>query len=184
MMTGAVKVVAGVLLGLGPVTGAHRATAPTETSICKIMQDPSHFKGKVVRVKGNIFWGLEDLDIYEDCSQDYRGGMVIQFPEDHPELKPGFHLVRDAAYEKFHYYLTAEQVVKPRLPPNSLTTTVLHRYCSMTVTIIGRFYAVSKEEGLHSRGYGNAGESRFALVVKSVSDPVAEECPPPSVPDE
>ncbi|HEV2348347.1 MAG TPA: hypothetical protein VG028_00720 [Terriglobia bacterium] len=180
MITGPLKTITMVMLILSPLAAAHHAIAPIEATICKIMQDPSHFKGKIVRVTGRIFWGMEDTDLYEDCTPQYRGGMVIQFPDDAPELKPGFHLVRDSAFEKFYYYLTAAPVKKFRLPPNVGSPWVPHRYCSMTVTITGRFYSVSEAEVLHGRGYGNAGESRFALVVKSVSNPVAQECPPPS----
>lgn len=172
--------IAAVLLAVSPLIAGHRVVTPAETSICKIMESPFRFNGRIVRVRGDILWGLEDLDIYQDCSPEYRGGMVIQFPGDHPELKPGFHLIRDSAYEKFHYYLTAEPRVKLNPPPNVGTPTVPHRYCSMTVTVAGRFYAVSEQDAQHGRGYGNAGSARFALVVRSVSNPVAKECPAPS----
>jgi hypothetical protein len=151
-------------------------------SICTVLRNANKYNGKMVRVRGNILRSEGEYDLCARCKGLNESGVTLVYPDEGPDTRVRFHLIRDAAFKKFEYYLEAEPLVKRELPRGVIGRAVPRRYCGIKVTAIGRFEAVSEEEALAGRGYGNLGASRFRLVLRRVLRPTAEACPPPPEP--
>jgi hypothetical protein len=132
----------------------------------------------MVQVRGSIV-DAEGLYLSAKCERG-QGGMALSFPEENPSAPLPFRLVRDEAFQKFRYFVEHDNapvpsILKPENP--EVTPHVVPRYCSIQVTVIGIFQAVSEEEARRGRGFGHLGLSPFQLIVESVKDPEAKECP-------
>jgi len=143
-------------------------------SMCTINQSPKLYNGKMVRVRGTVA-RAEGLALYVD-SKECKTAIALAFPDEEPQIRAPFHLIRDDDFRKFQSYLDAPAANQPKLPPGWGGWGTAHRYCDIQVTVIGKFQAVSEEKALRGRGFGNAGASPFQLTVQSVIDPEAKEC--------
>jgi hypothetical protein len=169
--------------------------APTETTICKILEDPDAFNNTLVQVRGYLSISFEYSVLHsESCSEGIwfvladgsgpRGAEATG--SGHASSEQRGHvgqskspipigLNRDANFEKFESYLSASTYGPPRGPcgPDC------HRY-QVTATFTGRIDAVSNEtrsEYLQSspkhsdhKGYGHMGLFDAQLVVQSMKE--------------
>jgi hypothetical protein len=165
-----------LLLASHRAAGVSRTPHPTLTSICVVLRSPERFNGKMVRVKGQIEWGLEDLWIYEDCEPGQRAAIPITIPDEGADPHLPFRVLRDSDFQRFSYYLNAPPVATTQRPVNTLPNVIPRRYCSLSAVFTGRFETVSVEDASHGRGFGHAGGDRFQLVIRGVATPVAKEC--------
>ena len=91
-----------------------------------------------------------------------------------------FQLVQDAAFQKFKHFIDHDNAPVPRIPNpqgSQVTPRMVPCYCDIQVTAVGMFQAVSQENARRGQGFGNLGRSPFQLILQSVSDPEAKECP-------
>jgi hypothetical protein len=169
------KIVRVVLVLFTVIPMASAGERVIKTSFCSLVQHPRKYKGKMVQFRTQI---TQTFSAYEDCKYYAESPIVIAYPGGSREIQMPFRLIRDADFEKFEYYLRAEPLVKQEPPPGWVSSRPPRRYCKITVTLTGLFEAVSEEEALRGRGFGNGGRNQFQLVLHRVANPVAEECPP------
>jgi len=160
-------------VGTGWCEGAR--TIPV--SLCMLDGHPKRYNGKMVQVRGSVV-GAEGLYLSSKCGQG-QGGMALSIPEENSNPPSPFRLVHDEAFDRFSYLLGHLNGPFPRIlnPDNTEVHPLTPCYCSIQVTVIGRFQAVSEEEARRGRGFGHLGLSPFQLIVESVKDPEAKECP-------
>jgi len=168
-----------LLLGIAFLTTGTAGGRPMlNVSVCDLVQRPAFYNGKMVRVRGKYVPGPAD-SIFDECHGPSPQGATLVFTNEIGVLiKPPvpFKTRYDHDMKKFLYYLNARRKVKN--PPGVVAAPWANRkYCLVTVTVTGRFDAVSKEDASWGRGYGEAGEYPYRIVVESVSNPVAKECP-------
>jgi hypothetical protein len=131
----------------------------------------------MVKLRGSIA-RAEGLALYTDEKRCHTA-MALRFADGHPKSRTQIQLVRDEAFRKFQFYVQALAKEQPKPLPGIVSLYAAPQYCEIRVTVVGEFQAVSREEALHGHGFGNAGASEFQLIVQSVLDPEAKECPSP-----
>jgi hypothetical protein len=138
---------------------------PIETTVCKIMENPSAFNNKLVKVRGFVSVSFEYSMLHaEGCTEvlwfaiaDGSGppGLVATV---NGSGKPGgknakgapvksipVKLVRDANYERFQHYMTVKAEEKPCLDLLSEPTPPDCDLHQVVATFVGRIDSVSKE---------------------------------------
>lgn len=178
-----------------------RRPSPITTTVCKILEDPSTFNNKLVRVRGYVSVSFEySILSSESCSDGIwfaladgsgppglaatvngQGSPGEKDPNGHWRDPVPVKLVRDANFEKFVSYLAESAKVQPGRPcgPDC------HLY-RVTATFTGRIDGVSKEihtahsgrsasQPLDFKGFGQMGLFDAQLVVQSVKDVEAVE---------
>ena len=160
---------------LGVRAGLCKQPRAIETSMCAIDADPKAFNGRMVKVRGSVV-RAEGIALYAD-DQKCHTAMALRFPDEQPRNSAP-RLVHDDAFQRFLYYVQAQAKEQPKPPSGVVSLYVAPQYCDIRVTVVGKFQAVSEEKALHGRGFGNGGLSVFQLIVQSVLDPEAKECPP------
>jgi hypothetical protein len=138
---------------------------PIETTVCKIMENPSAFNNKLVRVRGYVSVSFEySMLNAEGCTEvlwfaiaDGSGppGLVAtvngsgspggKTSKGAPVKPIPVKLVRDANYEKFEHYMMVKAEEKPCLDLLSEPTPPDCDVDRVTATFIGRIDSVSKE---------------------------------------
>jgi hypothetical protein len=169
---------------------------PIATEVCEILEDPSFFNNKLVRVRGYITVSFEySILRSEKCAGEIWlvlgdasgppglavtvGGKGVPGEKDsggHWRRPLSVALVRDADFEKFESYLAESAKVQPGKPCGR----DCHLY-RVTATFTGRVDGVSKK--VHSahlersptqpsdfKGFGQMGLFDAQLVVQSVKD--------------
>ncbi|HKN77430.1 MAG TPA: hypothetical protein VJW94_19790 [Candidatus Acidoferrum sp.] len=138
---------------------------PIETTVCKIMESPSTFNNKLVKVRGYVSVSFEYSTLHaEGCTEVLW--FAIAGASGPPGLvatvngsgRPGgknskgapvkpipVKLVRDAIYEKFEHYMTVKAEEKPCLDILSEPTPPDCGVDRVTATFLGRIDSVSKE---------------------------------------
>ena len=171
-----------LLLGIAFLTtGAASGRPMLKVSVCDLVRRPAFYNGKMVCVRGKYIPGPAD-SLFDECHGPSPQGAALVFTDEIGVLiKPPvpFKTCYDHDMKKFLHYLNAKRKIK--LPKGGVAPPWAYaKYCLVTVTVTGRFDAVSKEEAMRGRGYGEAGEYPYRIVVESISDPVAKECAEPS----
>jgi len=138
---------------------------PIETTVCKIMENPSAFNNKLVKVRGYVSVSFEySMLRAEGCADvlwfaigDASGppGLVATV---NGSGRPGgknskgvpvkpipVKLVRDSSYEKFEHYMTVKAEDKPCLDLMAEPTPPDCDVHQVTATFIGRVDSVSKK---------------------------------------
>ena len=171
-----------LLLGIVFVSmGAGWRQPVLRVSTCGLVRDPLAYNGKMVRVRAVTAPGPA-FSLLMNCRAPYPHGIALAFTDEAP-IKPPvpFKTRYDRDMKKFLHYLNAKREIK--LPKGWVAPPWAYaKYCKITVTITGRFDAVSREDVTWGRGYGEAGEYPYRIVVGSVANPVAKECPQSSPP--
>jgi hypothetical protein len=149
---------------------AEKAAIPV--SICTLAQHWMSYNGKIVRVTG--FVGRTELTtIFSACGNDLGVALVMRLP-DELGRHPPFRLVQDKNFKIFWRHLNEGKPIEaPGASAHILPFDF--KYCTVAATFTGLFNGVSDEDALWGRGFG-IGASPFRLVVRSVSDPIAEKC--------
>jgi hypothetical protein len=155
-------------------------------SLCALESNPARYNGKMVRVRGSVVHA-EGLYLSAKCGRG-EGGVALSFPLENSTTPQPFQLVRDEAFERFKDFIEHDNAPVPKIAPSILepesskvTPHTAPRYCSIQVTVIGRFMAVSANDAGRGHGFGHLGLSPFQVVVRSVKDPEAKECASPSL---
>lgn len=187
--------------------GQHRAIPkqqkPIETTVCKILQDPSAYNNKLVRVRGEVDVGAEySLLVQPDCSQAIWVAL-------HGDTSPGLiatvngqgtagstnssgrriaplpvRLVKDSNYHEFIHYMEISAKGEACLdepPSTSIPDCTTYR---VTATFTGRIDAVSRKvHKAHQdrtskdppdfKGFGHMGLFDAQLVVEKVESVLA-----------
>jgi hypothetical protein len=171
---------------------------PIETTVCKILQDPSAYNNKLVRVRGEVNVGAEySLLVQPDCSQaiwlalhgDSSPGLIATVKgqgtagstdSSGRRIAPlPVRLVRDSNYREFMHYMEISAKGETCLdepPPTSIPDCTTYQ---LTATFTGRIDAVSKkvheahlkrtsQDPPDFKGFGHMGLLDAQLVVQSV----------------
>jgi len=169
------KAVAGLLLSYLVVCGAVSAPcgqkAPISVPICALAENWKAYDGKMVQIAGFVV-RFGRLTIYSACKEG-GVGVFLNFA-DEPGLGAPFGFVRDANFALFSHYVDAGKY-RPA-PAGAGRQYYAYRYCKVAARFTGLFNGVSDDDAFHGRGFGN-GRFPYRLIVRSVSDPIAEECP-------
>jgi hypothetical protein len=196
-----------IALALTLSTSAHAQTTPSAkqgpiaTTVCQILEDPSAFNNKLVRVSGYVSVNFEYSTLgSESCpggiwfaladgagppglavTTNGHGAPGERDSNGHWKGPIAVRLVRDANFEKFENYLAESAKVQPGRPcgPDC------HLY-RVTATFTGRIDGVSKEihaahlrrstsQPLDFKGFRQMGLFDAQIVVQSVEDVEAVE---------
>jgi hypothetical protein len=138
---------------------------PIETTVCKVMENPSAFNNKLVKVRAYVSVSFEYSTLHADgCSEvlwfaiaDGSGppGLVATVngsgrpgakDSKGVRLKPiPVKLVRDSNYEKFERYMAVQAERKPCIDDPAKPTPANCAVDRVTATLIGRIDSVSKQ---------------------------------------
>src|ERR1700687_1150241 len=143
----------------------HIRPKPVETNVCKILENPSAFNNKLVRVRGFVSVSFEYSTLQDEACSDAIW-FALSDGSGPPGLvatvngtgKPGGNnskrtstpplpvkLVRDANFEKFRHYLEVRAEGNPGIDDPSLPTGSDCCVEHVTATFTGRIDSVSKE---------------------------------------
>lgn len=155
-----------VLPAYGQKTINNLHQAPVETTVCKIIGDPSAYNNKLVKVRGYVLANFEYSVLLDECSPD--NGIWFAFADGSgpPQLEimlrgsgtPGgrdskgrrippipVRLIKDSSFEELLHYWAISVKGKacadgppPAFPPDCTT------YC-VTATFVGRIDGVSRK---------------------------------------
>jgi hypothetical protein len=196
-----------VLLVLACSAYGQKATHPTtqkpiETTVCKVLDNPSAFDGKLVKVRGYLEFWEEGSELRDDnCAGEAIwfvgfGDMIlpgiVAFVPGRGEKASGRQagpvtpVVRDANFSELARYLNhnakAERCVDG--PPPEIEHLPDCTTYRITATFIGRIDGVSKQvheahlkrklgEPVDWKGFGHMGVYDAQIVVRSVENVVA-----------
>ena len=128
------------------------------------------FSGRLVRVSGEVQNGPEILTLSQKCNGEMTG-LAISTPRNvEKENRPDFSLEEDDVYKFFDlvlkeygFQLTGEAKA-PKKPPRRIASTLVGRIDGPDMLVTKG----AKGGTVIRRGYGNMGELRLRLVLKSV----------------
>jgi hypothetical protein len=159
-------------LGICSLRGS-AAAEPIETTVCKLVQDPTAFSGKIVRIRAQVSTGFEVAVILAEC--DHRGAAIALY---YPDLvrdsdRPDFSLLKDENFKQFEQVLS-RFAWGPQIGPSSKLPEG-----RVFATLVGRFDGPDKLTVTDSsgktvvrRGYGFTPSALYQtrLILRSVSD--------------
>lgn len=160
-----------------PVVYAQKASGnpqvkPIETTVCQIMEDPSHYNNKLVKVRGSVWVNFEYAMLTsKDCSDGIwfaladgsgppglcmilngKGRPGGKNSKGAPNAPVPVRLIRDAKFEKFQHYMTVKAEEKPCINDLTQPTEADCDVDRVTATFTGRVDSVSKRvHGAHLR---------------------------------
>jgi hypothetical protein len=136
------------VLGVVLLVAATPASPPLDATSCEILQRPSSFNGKVVRLKGVVNAGFEYLGL----SDAGCGGIWIDYADERGVVpRPNFTLVRNGKFTEFERLLSANK--------------------SATATLIGRLDGVDEvKQWTHVRHKRTAKDGTVSAVISSGSN--------------
>jgi hypothetical protein len=163
---------------------------PSEPSLCDIVQAPELFAGKMVSIRARVLISFEDFEVSAAaCHPKKIDSVWLEYgsgPKHQPTIwccgdltpRDPMRLVQSSEFRKFHRYLTAQAKERGCYGGEC----PLYR---VTATLTGRFDAVPTETCPDGRsqcpkegGFGHFGLSSARLVIRSVSNVVAEPVDP------
>jgi len=168
--------------------------APLGTTVCKILENPAAFDGKLIRVRAPVVAAWNEFEIIgRECDLE-RHAIWLRIPPE--KLAPAAlqakgqpptavatsaspeTLVRDENLRRFRRYLMS------RVPPKGKSGTCIscYRY-DVTATLVGRLQTVESTGPIRDengkvtghRGFGHDGSYRAQLVIHSVAEIVAKD---------
>ena len=167
--------------------------APTEVSVCDLIQSPQTYDGNPVRVRGNVTLAFEDFTLSDPECQSHWSPHTVFSPiwltyggdvsspavyccGSHEREKGSIlevegqkiSLIRDAAYQEFRDGLEAQRLRRPDGSPCYDEC----KYYRITATISGVFFA-AKSTNQSFSGYGHLGCCHL-LVIQRISQVKAE----------
>ena len=172
-MTFAFRNAAGFLIVLAALIPLGAQT-PAKSSVCTVLGHPQAYNGQPLTLRGHVNWKTETLLIYNEC-HGASDGIVLVLSERDVEPRPAFDLLQNDDLDRFKEYISA-LVPNSTEVKNGVCIGCAWKYCRIDSTVTGRFDAVSENDARRGKGFGNAGRQRFRLVVRSIENPVAQEC--------
>ena len=183
-MSTSVEILVGTMIAAsvlpGVIYGQTKAEEPINTTVCDLVKNPKRYNGKIIIVRAPIQIAFENFGLsVSECAEKEIDYVWLEYgrgPKRQPTIwccgdmvpRDPLVLVQNKEFHRFHHFITAEKSAK-----GCYDCYLYH----VTATLTGRFDALEPKP-FTLCGFGHLGDACGRLVIREVSDVVANPIDP------